>query len=104
MTKGNTDHIVQRNKYIGIVKSDKYDSVINGRLFSIIITAAVCTPNRRKLSSGGTSLSGENSRDFESDLSLRQSKVTKVDLFEFFPVRFTEVLTAFLSDGVVGCI
>ena len=69
-----------------------------------VITDIVCNLNCTKLCSGGTSLSGENSRDFESDLSLRQSKVTKVDLFEFFPVRFTEVLTAFLSDGVVGCI
>ena len=69
-----------------------------------VITDIVFNLNCTKLCSGGTSLSGENSRDFESDLSLRQSKVTKVDLFEFFPVRFTEVLTAFLSDGVVGCI
>ena len=66
-----------------------------------IITAALCTPNRRKCRSRGTSLSGESNRVFQSDYTLRQSTVTKVEYFEFFPVRFSEVLAALFSDAIV---
>ena len=70
-------------------------------IFMGIITAAVCTPNRNKCRSRGTSLSGESNRVFQSDYTLRQSTVTKADIFEFFPVRFAEVLAALFSDAVV---
>ena len=66
-----------------------------------IITAALCNLNRSKCSSGRTSLSEVSNRIFQSDYILRQSTVTKVELFEFFPVCFTEVLAALFSDGVV---
>ena len=66
-----------------------------------IITAVVYTPNRTKLCSRGTSLSGESNRVFQSDYSLRQSTVTKAECFEFFPVCFAEVLAAPLSDAIV---
>ena len=66
-----------------------------------IITAALRTPNRNKFRSRGTSLSEVSNRVFQSDCRLRQSKVTKADIFEFFPVRFAEVLAALFSDAVV---
>ena len=66
-----------------------------------IITAALRTPNRTKCRSCRTSLSGESNRVFQSHYSLRQSKVTKVEEIEFFPVRFAEVLAALFSDAVL---
>ena len=66
-----------------------------------VITAVVYTPNRTKFRSRGTSLSGESNRVFQSDYRLCQSIVTKDEYFEFFPVRFAEVLTALFSDAVV---
>ena len=68
---------------------------------SITITA-LCTSNRTKLKSRGTSLSGERNRVFQSDFRLRQYKFTKEECFELFPVRFAEVLTALFSDAVGG--
>ena len=67
-----------------------------------IITDSFCNPNRTKSCSGGISLSEMINRVFQSDCTLRQSIVTKVDCFEFFPIRFAEVLAAFLSNGVAG--
>ena len=66
-----------------------------------IITAALCTSNRSQFRSRGTSLSGESNRVFQLHYCLRQSIITKAECFEFFPVRFAEVLTALFSDAVV---
>ena len=66
------------------------------------IITAFCTPNRNKFRSRGTSLSGESNRVFQSDYYLRQSTVTKVESFEFFPVCFAKVMTALFSDAVFG--
>ena len=41
-----------------------------------------------------------SNRVFQLDYKLRQSTVTKVEYFEFFPVRFAEVLAALFSDAV----
>ena len=70
-------------------------------IFMGIITA-LCTINRTKCRSGGTSLSEESNRVFQSDYYLRQSTVTKAECFEFFPVRFAEVLAALFSDVVAN--
>ena len=66
-----------------------------------MITAALRTMIRTKCRSR-TSLSGESNRIFQSDYKLRQSTVTKVECFEFFPVRLAEVLAALFSDSVVN--
>ena len=65
---------------------------------STIIT--LCTSNCSKCRSRETSFSGESNRDFQSDLTLHQSTVTKVELFEFFPVCFAEILTTLFSDAI----
>ena len=69
-------------------------------IFMGIITA-LRTINRTKCRSGGTSLSEESNRVFQSDYSLCHSTVTKGECLEFFPVRFAEVLAALFSDAVV---
>ena len=66
-----------------------------------VITAAVRTINRTKFRSRGTSLLGVSNRVFQLDYQLRQLTVTKGELFEFFPVRFAEVLAALFSDAVL---
>ena len=69
-------------------------------IFMRIITAHFHTLNCSKCRSRGTLFSKESNRVFQSDYTLRQSTVTKVELFEFFPVCFAEVLAAPLSDAV----
>ena len=70
----------------------------------VIITTDFCTPNRPIFCSQETSLSWYSNRVFQSDFYLRNSTVTQAELFEYFPVCFTEITAAFLSDLVVRLI
>ena len=65
-----------------------------------IITAAVCIPNHTELGFWGDRFAVEKSRDSRSNYTLCQPTVTEVELYEFFPVCFAEVMAALFSDSV----